>query len=65
VLKPLVGSPPHDWRGFDGRLNGLAADIGRPSLFANVRGALGRIFSTPNLSIHLQVLMHEARGEEA
>src|SRR5947207_380738 len=47
VLKPLVEQPPHGWRGFDGRLNRLANEVGRPSLFANVRGTLGRIKSSP------------------
>src|SRR5947207_5593220 len=47
VLKPLVEQPPQGWRGFDGRLNRLANEVGRPSLFANVRGTLGRIFSAP------------------
>src|SRR5436305_405284 len=47
VLKPLVEQPPQGWRGFDGRLNRLANEIGRRSLFANVRGTLGRIFSAP------------------
>src|SRR5207244_2500341 len=45
VLKPLVEQPPHGWRGFDGRLNRLANEVGRPSLLANLRGTLGRIFS--------------------
>src|SRR5215510_3950699 len=52
VLKPLVEPPPHGWRGFDGRLNRLTNQIGRPSLFANVRGALGRILSAQNLAIN-------------
>ena len=47
VLKPLVEQPPHGWRGFDGRINRLANEVGRRSLFANVRGTLGRIFSAP------------------
>lgn len=47
VLKPLVEQPPDGWRGFDGKLNRLASEVGRPSLFANVRGTLGRIFSAP------------------
>src|SRR5437870_7843652 len=49
VLKPLVEQPPHGWRGFDGRLNRLANEVGRPSLLANLRGTLGRIFSAPTL----------------
>src|SRR6266480_4490862 len=49
VLKPLVEQPPHGWRGFDGKLNRLANEVGRPSLFANLRGTLGRIFSAPTL----------------
>src|SRR5215471_1397819 len=55
VLKPLVEQPPHSWRGFDGKLNRLAKEIGRPSLFANVRGALGRILSAQNLAINLRL----------
>jgi hypothetical protein len=47
VLKPLVVPPPYDWRRFDGKLGGLAEEVGRPSLFANVRGTLGRILSAP------------------
>src|SRR5437879_2771541 len=47
VLKPLVEQPPRGWRGFDGRLNRLSNEVGRPSLFANLRGTLGRIFSAP------------------
>src|SRR5437870_144321 len=47
VLKPLVEQPPHGWRGFDGRLNRLANEVGRPSVLANLRGTLGRIFSAP------------------
>ncbi len=47
VLKPLVEQPPHDWRGFDGRLNRLANEVGRPSVLASLRGTLGRIFSAP------------------
>ena len=57
VLKPLVDPPPYDWRGFDGRLKGLASQVGKPSIFANFRGALGRIFAAPNLSINFRVLM--------
>ncbi len=57
VLKPLVEPPPHDWRGFDGRLKGLASQVGRPSIFANFRGTLGRIFAAPNRSINFRVLM--------
>jgi anti-sigma factor RsiW len=57
VLKPLVEPPPHDWRGFDGRLRGLASQVGKPSIFANFRGTLGRIFAAPNLSINFRVLM--------
>src|SRR5574341_506507 len=48
VLKPLATPPPGDWRGFDGRLNGLVSRIGPPSVFANLRGALGRAFFIPN-----------------
>jgi hypothetical protein len=55
VLKSLVESPPHGWHGFDGRLNRLSREIGRPSLFANVRGALGRILSAPSLAINLRL----------
>ena len=47
VLKPLVEQPPHGWRGFDGKLSRLTSEAGRPSLLANVRGTLGRIFSAP------------------
>ncbi len=47
VLKPLVEQPPHGWRGFDGKLSRLGDEVGRPSLLANVRGTLGRIFSAP------------------
>ncbi len=47
VLKPLVEQPPHGWRGFDGRLNRLANEVGRPSVLASLRGTLGRIFSAP------------------
>src|SRR2546426_9423525 len=51
VLKPLVEQPPHGWRRFDGKLNGLAAEAGRPSVLSSVLGALSRIFSAPHLSI--------------
>src|SRR5207244_1908342 len=47
VLKPLVEQPPHGWRGFDGKLNRLSNEVGRPSLLASLRGTLGRIFSAP------------------
>src|SRR5260370_599463 len=57
VLKPLAEPPPHDWRGFIGKLRDLASQAGRPSVFANVRGTLGRIFSAPNLSLNVPVLM--------
>src|SRR5713226_6547110 len=57
VLKPLAEPPPHDWRGFDGKLRNLASQVGKPSMFANVRGTLGRIFSAPNLSLNVHVLM--------
>src|SRR6266851_1809424 len=57
VLKPLAEPPPHDWRGFDGKLRNLASQAGKPSMFANVRGTLGRIFSAPNLSLNVRVLM--------
>src|SRR6266849_7277202 len=56
VLKPLAEPPPHDWRGFDGKLRNLASQAGKPSMFANVRGTLGRIFSAPNLSLNEHVL---------
>ncbi len=51
VLKPLVEQPPHGWRRFDGKLNGLAAEVGTPSVFSSVLGTLSRIFSAPQLSI--------------
>src|SRR5262249_46067855 len=57
VLKPMVDPPPHGWRGFDRRITQLANEIGRPSLFANVRSALGRILSTSNSSINFRVLL--------
>jgi hypothetical protein len=47
VLKPLVEQPPHGWRGFDGRVNRLANEVGRPSVLASLRGTLGRLFSAP------------------
>lgn len=53
ILKPLVEQPSNGWRGFDDKLNRLAGEIGRPSLLANVRSALGRILLTPNFSINL------------
>lgn len=57
VLKPLSSPPPSDWNGFGGRLKGLVSEVGRPTVFANLRGALGRVFSTPGLSLNLRVLM--------
>src|SRR5260370_725037 len=57
VLKPLAEPPPHNWRGFDGKLRDLASQAGKPSMFTNVRGTLGRIFSAPNLSLNVHVLM--------
>src|SRR5260370_12891199 len=60
VLKPLADPPPHDWRGFDGKLRDLASQAGKPSMFANVRGTLGRIFSAPNLSLNVHVLRRPA-----
>ncbi|HLA11821.1 MAG TPA: hypothetical protein VJ023_14640 [Pyrinomonadaceae bacterium] len=57
VLRPLSTPPPGDWRGFDGRLRGLVSEVGRPSVFANLRGALGRVFSIPSVSLNLGFLM--------
>src|SRR5260370_4429200 len=57
VLKPLAEPPPHDWRGFIGKLRDLASQAGKPSMFANVRGTLGRIFSATNVSLNVPVLM--------
>jgi len=51
VLKPLVEPPPHGWRRFDGKLNGLAAEIGKPSIVSGVLGTLSRLFSAPRLSV--------------
>ena len=45
VLKPLVEPPPQGWRGFDGRLNRLVNEVGRPSLFANVAWSTNRVFA--------------------
>src|SRR5260370_556307 len=56
VLKPLAEPPPHDWRGFDGKLRDLASHAGKPSMFANVRGTLGRIFFAPNVSLNVHVM---------
>ena len=50
VLKPLI-APTHGWRRFDGNLNGLAAEIGKPSIFSGVLGTLSRLFSAPHLSL--------------
>lgn len=57
VLRPLSSPPPHYWRDFDGKLKGLVSEVGRPSVFANLRGALGRVFFTPNVSLNLGFLM--------
>src|SRR5216684_3203872 len=51
VLKPLVEQPPHGWRRFDGKMSGLAAEVGRPSVLSSLLGTLSRIFSAPHLSI--------------
>ncbi len=55
VLKPLLEPPPHNWRGFGGKLSKLAEQVGSPSLLANVRGAFGRILSRAKFSFNWDV----------
>ena len=61
VLKPRL-LPKNNWRGFDRRLNQLAAEGVRPSLLSRVLGPLGRLFSKAPFFVMPRPLVRVAAG---